>query len=65
MISSMERVSYNKDRVGKETWIDGSSYQGGYRDGKKHGEGRYRWADGSEYNGQWVENKIHGQVEIR
>ena len=39
---------------------DGESYNGEWKDGKKHGMGIYTWADGSFYNGEWKEDKRHG-----
>ena len=43
-----------------ESWQDGSRYEGGYKEGMKHGHGKYIWNDGSMYEGQWCENKING-----
>ena len=45
---------------GKETWGDGSYYEGYYEMGKKDGVGKYKWKDGSFYHGEWKDNKIHG-----
>ena len=39
-----------------ETWADGSTFEGTYKNGLKNGPGHYKWADGSEYNGDWVDN---------
>jgi hypothetical protein len=39
--------------MGKESWTDGSVYEGEYLAGKKHGRGLYSWNDGSKYNGDW------------
>ena len=50
-----------KPVMGKETWKDGSIYEGQYRQGHKHGQGVYVWSDGSTYEGEWFNNKIHGQ----
>lgn len=44
----------------KETWADGSHYNGTMLHGKRHGQGSYSWADGSNYTGEWKEGKIHG-----
>jgi hypothetical protein len=41
---------------------DGSSYEGFYKEGKKHGKGKYIWGDGSFYEGDWFDNKITGSV---
>ena len=42
---------------------DGSSYKGGYDEGRKQGKGKYTWPDGSYYEGEWVDNKINGSGE--
>ena len=44
-----------------ESWQDGSRYEGGYKEGMKHGHGKYIWNDGSMYEGDWYENKINGR----
>lgn len=46
--------------IGKETWADGSCYDGEYVGGQKNGKGLYLWGDGSKYEGDWKNNKIEG-----
>jgi hypothetical protein len=48
--------------LGFETYSDGSTYEGEYFNGKKHGLGRNIWTDGSKYEGYWYENIINGYV---
>lgn len=36
---------------GKETWKDGSEYEGQLQNGIKHGYGRYKLANGDMYEG--------------
>jgi hypothetical protein len=43
--------------MGLYTWNDGRSYEGFYKDDKKHGFGIYIWADGRKYEGYWVKGK--------
>ena len=39
---------------GKQTWIDGSSYEGQWVDGLQEGDGKQKWPDvDSEYQGEW------------
>jgi hypothetical protein len=60
----MEKVNFHTitQISGKETWVDGSSFEGEYAQGKKHGLGHYIWSDGASYEGYWSQNKIHGKV---
>mgnify|MGYP001285651294 CR=1 FL=1 len=46
------KLGYNKD---------GSKYVGGYKDGKRHGQGTITHPDGRKYVGEFKDNKIHGQ----
>ena len=46
--------------IGIYKWQDGRSYEGEYRDDKKHGYGIYIWADGRRYSGWWSKGKQHG-----
>ena len=44
-----------------ESWPEGSSYEGPYIAGNKHGErGLFMWADNSMYEGQFRDNNIEG-----
>ena len=43
-----------------EIWPDGSSYDGSYANGMKHGNGKLEFADGSHYVGEFYENYIEG-----
>jgi len=47
--------------VGKLVHMDGTEYQGNFRDGMKHGKGVMRWAgDKHSYTGYYVRDKKHG-----
>jgi hypothetical protein len=47
---------------GKETYPDGSKYEGGFCcAGKRSGFGKYVWKDGMVYEGEWKDNEQHGQ----
>lgn len=41
-------------------YSDGGTYDGEWRDGREHGEGRYESADGALYVGQWESGRWHG-----
>ena len=45
---------------GKQTWPDGSMYEGWWRDNKANGRGRLIHVDGSMYDGMWLDDKTHG-----
>ncbi len=40
---------------------DGAKYEGGWKDGKPHGEGTMTYANGAKYEGGWKDNTLHGQ----
>lgn len=35
------------------TWADGSTYEGAWHAGLKHGWGKYCWPNGAWYQGEW------------
>lgn len=45
---------------GKQTWKDGSVYEGWWRYDKAYGPGRLIHADGDFYIGQWENDKAQG-----
>jgi hypothetical protein len=57
-------VEDRREGRGKYTWgrgkWAGESYEGGYVDDKRHGEGTYRFATGDVYKGPWAEDRITG-----
>jgi hypothetical protein len=42
----------------------GSSYDGDWKHGKRHGTGHLRLASGVEYSGEFYDDKIHGQGRL-
>jgi hypothetical protein len=40
--------------------VEGDRYSGGFKDDKKHGEGKYTFANGNSYSGQFAFDKRHG-----
>lgn len=40
---------------------NGNSYEGEWKGGQFHGNGRFSWKDGSSYSGEYVEGVKHGQ----
>ncbi len=43
-----------------QTWPDGTRYEGGWADGKKHGQGIFTWPSGQRYEGEWKDDKKNG-----
>lgn len=43
-----------------ETYRDGSSYEGEFLDGKRHGRGTYNFADKAKYVGEWRSGDMSG-----
>ena len=54
-------VSCEKNGPGTETYVDGSSYEGVFKDGTPHGQGTYTWSNGQKYVGEFKDGKPHGQ----
>ena len=36
-------------------------YEGGWKEGKKHGKGRWYWRDGSSWEGTFRNDELHGR----
>lgn len=55
---------WNNDKQhgqGRETWTDGSKFEGHYANGCKCGVGKYDWANnGCTFIGDWLDNNIEG-----
>ena len=45
---------------GKQVWIDGSLYEGHWKNGKAHGIGRMIHADGDVFIGEWANDSCNG-----
>ena len=50
-----------KNDPGTETYEDGSSYVGVFKDGERNGQGTYAYSDGDKYVGEWKDNIPNGQ----
>ena len=53
-----------KDGVGYYKWLDGSSYEGEWKENKLDGNGIYKFKDGSIYKGEWKRNRMCGIGEF-
>lgn len=49
---------------GVMSYPDGSVYEGGWVDGKRHGQGICTFADGSHYEGDFAEGEFHGHGQL-
>ena len=44
--------------------IHGHTYEGEWKDGKRHGQGKFTYASGDTYEGEWKDGKSHGQGKL-
>ena len=44
------------DGHGTEEWLDGKSYVGEFKKGRKHGEGTMTYPNQKQYKGSWQKN---------
>ena len=49
---------------GKFKWKDGGTYEGGWLDGRQHGQGTVRKADGTIMKGLWDKGKNLDKVKV-
>ena len=56
------KIEYtNKDKkVGKQIFDNGDIYEGGFKDGLKHGKGTLKTKNNRSYEGEWKKDKPHG-----
>ena len=45
----------------KETYSDGSWYEGEFKNGKYHGQGTFCWTNGTKYVGPFADGMCHGE----
>eukprot|EP00803_Ostreobium_quekettii_P004207 evm.model.scf_1435.1 EVM.evm.TU.scf_1435.1 scf_1435:7254-16830(-) len=45
---------------GRYVWTDGSTYEGQWKGGTKHGNGNYVWPSGAQYTGEWSNGCMQG-----
>jgi len=46
---------------GRQTYSDGSSYSGEFRNNRRHGYGVYSHPNGERYRGEWIDGVSEGQ----
>ena len=61
LLSSFLTSCEKKNGPGTETYEDGSSYVGVFKDGERNGQGTYTYSDGDKYEGEFKFDKKHGQ----
>lgn len=49
---------------GKVQFLDGRSYEGTIKNGRKQGKGTHVWADGQRYEGGWVDDQQQGKGKL-
>ena len=50
-----------RDGRGIQIWLDGSRYEGYWKDDLQHGMGKEIWTDNSMYEGLYQDGKKHGK----
>jgi hypothetical protein len=45
-------------------FTNGTIYEGEWKDGMKHGQGKQIWIDGTLYEGSWKNNVAHGRGRL-
>ena len=50
-------------RHGVETWPDGVTYVGQFKENKRNGQGVMSFPDGYKEDGEWVDDVFQGDVE--
>ncbi|CDW87367.1 morn repeat protein [Stylonychia lemnae] len=53
-----------RDGRGTQTWVDGSYYEGYWKNGKSHGRGRLIHSVGDVYEGLWVNDMANGKGKL-
>ena len=46
---------------GTHSFVDGATYVGEYKDGRRHGQGTMTFANGDKYVGEWKDARYHGR----
>ena len=46
---------------GKCIFVDGSKYEGEFREGNFDEQGKMTWNDGGWYIGEWCDGEMHGK----
>lgn len=49
---------------GRVQFLDGRSYEGTIKNGRKVGKGTHAWADGQRYEGDWVDDQQQGMGKL-
>lgn len=55
------KVQDKKNGYFRETYINGSKYEGDFKDGMRRGRGIMTWKDGAKYDGDWEDGMRHGK----
>ena len=62
-ITFLNGVEYKgtfNNQIANYTSSNGSTYNGGWLEGKNNGQGTYTWSDGRKYVGEWTDGLAHG-----
>ncbi len=53
MFETLKPIPIGEVKITKYVYQNGSTYEGQWRGGFRHGTGKQTWADGATYSGEW------------
>ncbi|MEI7998499.1 MAG: hypothetical protein WCH62_03220, partial [Candidatus Omnitrophota bacterium] len=59
------KIPYQKDGLGKETYSNGSTYEGNFKNGERSGHGKIIWKNGASQEGEYINGELNGKVVVR
>ena len=64
-INMISKPLHPNDGWGKETYSDGSIYEGNFKNGEPSGHGKVVWEDGRSQEGDYLDGQLNGNVIMK